>query len=173
MPTLFLDRDGVINRESRDFIRGPDDWVPIEGSLQAIAQAQQHGFRILVISNQSGLGRGLFGIRELNRIHARMQNELANLGARVEAFFFCPHVPDAGCGCRKPLPGLLLDAGQRLGIDLSKTTLIGDRETDAAAALSAGVRAMLVETGQHALQNSTKVPVHKNLAAAVESLLHC
>ncbi len=173
MPTLFLDRDGVINHESRDFIRGPDDWVPIEGSLQAIAQAQQHGFRILVISNQSGLGRGLFGIRELNRIHARMQNELANLGARVEAFFFCPHVPDAGCGCRKPLPGLLLDAGQRLGIDLSKTTLIGDRETDAAAALSAGVSTMLVETGQHELQNSMKVPVHKNLAAAVESLLQC
>ena len=150
MRTLFLDRDGVINEESPDFIRSPADWKPLPGSLEAIARARQAGFRIIVISNQSGIARGLLDIADLNAIHHRLIDDLAHFGGRIDAFFFCPHGPQDDCSCRKPKAGLLLNAQERLGIDLAKTPFIGDRISDLAAAKRAGAKPVLVRTGTHA-----------------------
>ncbi len=172
MPTLLIDRDGVINRDSADFIRSPADWQALPGSLEAIVRAQRAGFRIIVVSNQSGLARGLFSIADLHAIHRRVQDELERLGGRIDAFFFCPHGPDDGCECRKPLPGLLLSIQRRLGIDLATTAFVGDRLSDASAALSAGARPLLVRTGPAVLdEDDQRFEVFDDLAAAVDALL--
>ncbi len=147
MRTLLLDRDGVINQDSRDYIRSPNHWRALPGALEAMAKAQRAGFRLVVVSNQSGLARGLFGVRELNAIHQRLCDELARFGGRIEAFFFCPHLPQEDCSCRKPRAGLLVSLGERLGIDLACTAFIGDRVSDVRAAQSVGARPILVRTG--------------------------
>ena len=173
MPTLFLDRDGVINHDSTDFIKSAADWRPIAGSLEAIVRAQRHGFRIIVVSNQSGLGRGLFGIRALNQIHNRLQHELGRIGGRIDAFLFCPHHPEAGCTCRKPAPGLLHDAGTRLGIKLARATFIGDRMTDVAAATAAGIKPMIVASGLETPPEDAGLTIYSNLSEAIDALLTC
>lgn len=172
MRSLLLDRDGVINHDSRDFVRSPTDWRALPGSLDAIVRAQHAGYRIVVISNQSGLARGLLGIRDLNAIHQRLQDELSRIGGYVDAFFFCPHGPDAGCVCRKPEPGLITTVGQRLGIDLRDTPFIGDRLSDATAATRAGARGILVRTGLDDLPDDGHgFPIFDDLASAVTTLL--
>lgn len=176
MRSLLLDRDGVINRDSPDFIRRADDWQALPGSLAAIARAQRAGFRIIVISNQSGLARGLLDMPALNAIHARLNAELARHGATVEAYFFCPHGPHEGCTCRKPRAGLLEMIAARLGLDLAVTPFIGDRVSDAAAARAAGARPLLVRSGLEppdpvALARLGQVPVFDDLATAIEALL--
>jgi D-glycero-D-manno-heptose 1,7-bisphosphate phosphatase len=175
MRTLLIDRDGVINHDRPDFVRDPDDWLPVPGSLAAIARAQRAGFRIIVISNQSGIGRGLLDIAALNAIHARLIGALASHGARVDAFFFCPHAPEDGCACRKPRAGLLLAVKERLGLDLGDVAFIGDRRSDADAALAAGARPVLVRSGPEALDPAAlaaaAIPVYADLAAAVDGLL--
>lgn len=175
MRLLILDRDGVINRDSAAFIKSPEEWIPIPGSLKAIAHANQLGFRVVVISNQSGVARGLFDIGQLNKIHAHMLDEIARFGGRVEAVFFCPHGPDDDCECRKPRPGLLLDVGRRLGIDLKSAILVGDRETDMAAASAVGAKKILVKTGHgrealDSMNDLSGITVCDDLAGAVESL---
>lgn len=147
MRTLLLDRDGVINADSPDYIRSAEEWRALPGSLAAMARAQHAGMRIVVVSNQSGLGRGLFDIAALNGIHRRLAGELAQFGARVDAFFFCPHTPDDGCECRKPQAGLLRAIQQRLALEWKDVLVVGDRLSDAEAAQRAGVRAVLVESG--------------------------
>ncbi len=176
MRTLLLDRDGVINQDSRDYIRSPSHWRALPGALEAMARAQRAGFRLVVISNQSGLARGLFGIRELNAIHQRLCDELARFGGRVEAFFFCPHLPSENCNCRKPRAGLLLSLGERLGIDLARTTFIGDRVSDARAARAVGARPMLVRTGIDPINPEELAPcgpveIFDALPAAVAALV--
>lgn len=175
MRVLLLDRDGVINQDSADFIRSPADWHALPGSLAAIARAQRLGYHVIVVSNQSGLARGLFSMHDLNEIHARLCAELARFGGRVEAFFFCPHGPDDGCECRKPRAGLLLSLRERLGIDLARTPFIGDRLSDARAARSVGARAMLVRSGLDVphpqdLAGMDDVEVYDDLSAAVAAL---
>ena len=175
MRLLILDRDGVINEDSAQFIKSPEEWIPIPGSLEAIARANQLGFRVVVISNQSGLARGLFDIGQLNKIHAHMLGEITRFGGRIEAVFFCPHGPDDDCECRKPRPGLLADLGRRLNIDLGAAVLIGDRETDMAAAEAVGARKILVKTGhgQKALESIgdvSAITVCNDLADAVDRL---
>lgn len=176
MRTLLLDRDGVINQDSRDYIRAPSHWRALPGALEAMARAQRAGFRLVVVSNQSGLARGLFSIRELNAIHQRLCDELARFGGRVEAFFFCPHLPSENCNCRKPRAGLLLSLGERLGIDLTRTIFIGDRVSDVRAAMSVGARPMLVRTGIDPINPNELAPcgpveIFDALPAAVAALV--
>ena len=176
MRTLFLDRDGVINKESPDFIRSPADWKPLPGSLEAIARARQAGFRIIVISNQSGIARGLLDIATLNAIHHRLIDDLAHFGGHIDAFFFCPHGPQDDCSCRKPKAGLLLNAQERLGLDLAKTPFIGDRISDLAAAKCAGAKPILVRTGidvitQAELRDIGGVEIFDTLRDAVSAII--
>jgi len=175
MRMLILDRDGVINEDSDAFIKSPEEWVPIAGSLEAVAAANQKGYRVVVISNQSGLARGLFDVATLNRIHAKMLREIARFGGRIEAIYFCPHGPNDACGCRKPLPGMLTDLGRRLDTDLCTATLIGDRETDLAAGIAVGATPVLVRTGHgeetlSKLDHTSDIAVYDDLAAAVAGL---
>ena len=176
MRTLLIDRDGVINQDSRDYVRSPSHWRALPGALEAMALAQRAGFRLVVISNQSGLARGLFSIHDLNAIHQRLCDELARFGGRVEAFFFCPHGPQDDCDCRKPRAGLLLSLRERLGIDLARASFIGDRVSDARAALTAGARPILVRTGLDPLNSAEvaacgAVEVYDDLRAAIAALL--
>jgi D-glycero-D-manno-heptose 1,7-bisphosphate phosphatase len=172
---LILDRDGVINHDSDAFIKSPEEWIPIPGSLEAIAHANRLGYRVVVISNQSGLARGVFDIGQLNKIHAHMLDEIARCGGWVEAVFFCPHGPHDGCACRKPRPGLLIDLGRRLGVDLKSAFLVGDRETDMAAAGAVGAGKILVKTGHgrkafESIGDLSDITVCNDLAGAVERL---
>ncbi|MGD9602063.1 MAG: D-glycero-beta-D-manno-heptose 1,7-bisphosphate 7-phosphatase [Gammaproteobacteria bacterium] len=172
---LILDRDGVINEDSPDFIKCPEEWIPVPGSLQAIGAATQAGFHIAVVSNQSGLGRGLFAIEDLHRVHARLLHEAERHGGRIDAIFYCPHRPDDHCACRKPQPGLLLAAAARSGLALAHAVMIGDRESDVAAARAAGVLPVLVRTGHGAvtaaaLEDDPDLCIYPDLAYAVDAL---
>jgi D-glycero-D-manno-heptose 1,7-bisphosphate phosphatase len=172
---LILDRDGVINQDSAEFIKSPQEWIPIPGSLQAIAQANQLGFRVVVVSNQSGLARGLFDIGQLNKIHSTMLNQVMQYGGRIDAVFFCPHGPDDGCSCRKPLPGLRLNLAQRTEVDWGSTFVVGDRESDMLAASAVGARKILVKTGHGvrtmaSMQDLSDILVCDDLASAVDQL---
>jgi len=139
MRSLLLDRDGVINHDSRSFIRSADEWRPLPGSLEAIARACRAGYRVIVVSNQSGVARRLLSVRDLNAIHARLIGELADHGGRVEAFFYCPHGPDDGCACRKPATGLLTRSLAANTLDLERSAVVGDRETDTRLAEAIGI----------------------------------
>jgi D-glycero-D-manno-heptose 1,7-bisphosphate phosphatase len=172
---IVLDRDGVINEDSDAYIKSPAEWRPIPGSLEAIARLKRAGYLVAVASNQSGIGRRLFDIRALNAIHARMRRELAAVGGRIDAIFYCPHHPEAGCSCRKPLPGLFLEIAERFQISLSQVPAVGDSLRDLHAARAAGARPLLVLTGKgqgaRSEAEAMGVPVYANLAEAVESIL--
>ena len=173
---VILDRDGVINQDSDDYIKSADEWIPIEGSLEAIARLNQAGILVAVASNQSGLGRGLFTPQDLNRMHAKFQRLLARIGGHVDAIFFCPHTPDAGCECRKPAPGLLRSVSLRFGLPLNSVPFIGDSKSDVEAAQAARARPVLVRTGKGVrtltdnpgLEN---LPCYADLGEAVDALL--
>ena len=176
MKLIILDRDGVINHDSDDFIKSADEWLPISGSLEAIARLYLNGYRIIVISNQSGLARGKFNIEALNTIHDKMHRMLAGYGGVIEAIFFCPHSPDDGCGCRKPKPGLYLEVAKRLRIKLNNVFAVGDKLSDIHAATAGGAKPVLVRTGHGRLVADDGavpdgVPVFDDLAAFVERLL--
>ena len=130
MKLAILDRDGTINADSDDFIKTPDEWVPLPGALEAIARLNHAGWHVAVVSNQSGLGRGLFDVASLNLIHARMHKQLAARGGRIDAVFYCPHGPEEGCTCRKPLPGLFEQIRDRYGIELKGVPTVGDSLRD-------------------------------------------
>ncbi len=177
MKLIILDRDGVINQDSDDYIKSLEEWVPIPGSLDAMARLYHGGYRIAIASNQSGLGRGLFSIDDLNAIHRKLARELGSQGAQVEAIFFCPHAPDAKCACRKPLPGLLHEIASRLQIDLAGVPCIGDSWRDLESAQAAGASPILVRTGngQNTCVNHAgeldNIPIFADLSAAADFLL--
>jgi D-glycero-D-manno-heptose 1,7-bisphosphate phosphatase len=176
MKLVILDRDGVINFDSDQFIKNPQEWKPIPGSLEAIAQLNQAGFRVVVASNQSGIGRGLFDMAMLNAIHAKMHKLAALAGGRIDAVFFCPHPADSRCQCRKPKTGLFLDIAARLHLDLKDVPAVGDALRDIQAALKAGARPMLVKTGkgQRTLDSGelpAGVPVFDNLLVAAQAII--
>jgi len=148
MKLIILDRDGTINEDSDDYIKSPAEWRPIKGSLEAIARLTQADYRIIVATNQSGIARGLFDARTLFEIHDTMLRGLAPLGGRVDAFFFCPHAADAGCPCRKPQPGMLLEVGRRFNVALDGVYMVGDAQRDMDAAAAAGAMPVLVLTGK-------------------------
>jgi D-glycero-D-manno-heptose 1,7-bisphosphate phosphatase len=141
MRLLIVDRDGVINEESAEFIKTPEEWRPLPGSIEALAAASQMGFRIFIVSNQSGIARGLIEISQLQRIHTKLINEVQRLGGRIDAILFCPHGPDEGCRCRKPRPGMLESIALRTGAPLNEAIFVGDRLSDLEAARAVGARA--------------------------------
>ncbi len=174
-PLVILDRDGVINEDSDAYIKSAAEWRPVPGSLEAIARFNRAGYTVVVASNQSGLGRKLFDLRALGAIHARMRKELAAAGGRIDAIFFCPHHPDAGCSCRKPADGLFRQIAERFQISLAGVPAIGDSLRDLQAARSAGAMPMLVLTGKGAgaqmAAEAEGVPVYGNLEAACDAIL--
>ncbi len=145
---IVLDRDGVINYDSDEFIKSPDEWIPIPGSLEAIARLSHAGYRVVVATNQSGIGRGLFDISTLNAIHNKMHRALAVAGGRIDAVFFCPHSGDSQCECRKPRAGMLREIGSRFGVDLTGVPALGDSLRDLQAAEVVGAQPMLMLTGK-------------------------
>lgn len=148
MRWVILDRDGVVNHDSEAFIRAPEQWHPIPGSLEAIAALTREGWRVTVATNQSGIARGLLDEPTLERIHARLRAAVAAAGGRIEAIAYCPHGPDAGCPCRKPRPGLYRQLAARLGAGLQGVPVIGDSQRDLEAARAVGARPILVRTGK-------------------------
>lgn len=178
MKLIVLDRDGVINHDSDAYIKKPDEWQPIEGSLEAIARLNHGGYVVAIASNQSGLARGYFDIDTLTAIHRKMEEMLAKIGGRIDAIFYCPHGPDDGCSCRKPKPGMLLEIGQRFNVPLKDVIFIGDSVTDIKAATNADANAVLVRTGKGSkaekiiqAEADLSVPVYDDLASAVEAIL--
>jgi D-glycero-D-manno-heptose 1,7-bisphosphate phosphatase len=148
MKLIILDRDGVINLDSDKFIKTPGEWLPIAGSLEAIARLNQAGFRVVVATNQSGVGRGLFDMSTLNAIHDKMHKAAALVGARVDAIFFCPHTSDAHCTCRKPKPGMFEEIAARYNTNLKNVPVVGDSLRDLQAGVAVGALPYLVLTGK-------------------------
>ena len=148
MKLVILDRDGVINFDSDQFIKTPAEWKPIPGSLEAIARLNHMGYRVVIASNQSGVGRGLFDMGMLNAINEKMYRALMHVGGRVDALFYCPHAADSNCECRKPKPGMLVDISQRFNVDLAGVPAVGDSLRDLQAAQAVGAQPMLVLTGK-------------------------
>jgi D-glycero-D-manno-heptose 1,7-bisphosphate phosphatase len=177
-PFIILDRDGVINEESSAYIKSPEEWIPIPGSLEAIGALKTAGYTVVIASNQSGLKHGLFDSKTLEAIHAKMQQALALQGAQIDGIFFCPHHDSDNCDCRKPKPGLLHQIAAHFNIDFSQQNvcMIGDSLRDLEAALSAGCTPILVLTGNGRKTRATlpkhlaQVAVYPDLKAAVEAL---
>jgi len=150
MKLVILDRDGVINYDSDQFIKNPDEWKPIPGSLEAIARLNQAGYRVVVATNQSGIGRGLFDMPTLNAIHDKMHKSLAQVGGRIDAIFFCPHTSESNCACRKPKSGMIEEIALRYGVSLKGVPAVGDSLRDLEAAARLEAQPYLVLTGKGA-----------------------
>ncbi|MFO1199003.1 MAG: D-glycero-beta-D-manno-heptose 1,7-bisphosphate 7-phosphatase [Burkholderiaceae bacterium] len=148
MKLIILDRDGVINHDSDAYIKSPDEWQPLPGSMDAIARLTKAGFRIAVATNQSGVGRGLFDLATLSAIHAKMHASVTSAGGRIDAVFFCPHAADSNCNCRKPKPGMIQEVLRRFGAAPGEVWVVGDALRDLQAAASIGCRPVLVLTGK-------------------------
>ncbi len=174
---VILDRDGVINRDSPEFVKSPDEWQPLPGSIEAIAALSKAGFTVAVASNQSGLARGLFDRNALRAMHRKLRRLVAARGGRVDRIVVCPHGPGDGCGCRKPAPGLYLRLAKHYGTPLDGTPAIGDSLRDLEAARAAGATPLLVRTGNGRKTESAlppelrRVAVYDDLAAAAAALI--
>jgi D-glycero-D-manno-heptose 1,7-bisphosphate phosphatase len=180
MKLVILDRDGTINADRDDYVKTPEEWVALPGAMEAIARLNHAGWHTVIATNQSGLGRGLFDMTTLNAMHAKLNKELAVAGGRIDAVFFCPHAPSEHCACRKPLPGLFMQIGERFGVELSDVIAVGDSLRDLQAAAAAGCQTHLVRTGKSdparldaagAAQLAASVPgtvVHADLASFAE-----
>ena len=147
---IILDRDGVINRDSRDFVKSPDEWLPLPGSIEAIARLSKAGYTLAVASNQSGLARGLFDRDALEAMHDKLRGLVDDAGGRIDHIVVCPHGPDDGCDCRKPKPGLLEQLAEHFGQELDGVIVVGDSLRDLQAAAAVNARPILVRTGNGA-----------------------
>jgi D-glycero-D-manno-heptose 1,7-bisphosphate phosphatase len=178
---IILDRDGTINEDRDDYVKSPEEWVPIPGALEAIARLNHAGWHTVVATNQSGLGRGLFDVATLNAMHLKMNQLLAKQGGRIDAVFFCPHAPADACQCRKPLSGLFEQIGERFGVVLADVPVVGDTQRDLQAGVVLGCQPHLVRTGKAARLNLDEIAelcaavpgtmVHADLAAFAEHLI--
>jgi D-glycero-D-manno-heptose 1,7-bisphosphate phosphatase len=173
---IILDRDGVINHDSDDYIKSPEEWIPIDGSIDAIAALKHAGYRVAVATNQSGLGRGYFDLATLEAMHEKLHGLLAEHGVEIDGIFYCPHAPDDHCDCRKPKPGLLHLIRDAFDIDLEDTFFIGDSISDLKAARSVGARPVLVRTGKGErtlakLDSNDMVPVYDDLQTFTREFL--
>ena len=178
---IILDRDGTINEDRDDFVKTPDEWVPIPGALEAIARLNHAGWHTVIATNQSGLGRGTFDMATLNAMHVKMNQMLAKQGGRIDAVFFCPHSPEDACSCRKPLPGLFEQIGERFGVALRDVPVVGDSLRDLQAGVAVGCQPHLVRTGKGAHLDDAQIDalraqvpgtrVHADLAAFAEHLI--
>ena len=176
MALIILDRDGVINEDSDEYIKSPEEWRAIPGSLQAIAQLTRHNYQVVVVTNQSGIGRRKFTIDDLNAIHMKMVSHLSQYGGVIDAIFFCPHTPRDDCSCRKPKPGLYNQVSERLRLSLTKVYCVGDKMTDIKAIRSAGGKPVLVKTGkgQQEIDDGkvpSGIPIYQSLANFVDELI--
>jgi len=173
MKLVILDRNGTINVHREDFVKSDIEWTPLPGALEAVARLNHAGWHVVVASNQSGLGRGLFDVASLNAMHSKMHKMLAAQGGRIDAVFYCPHSPDEGCQCRKPLSGLFEQIGERFGVDLKTTHVVGDAPRDLQGGAAAGCQPHLVLTGKGEALRGKPLPadyppdtvVHQDLAA--------
>lgn len=175
MKLVILDRDGVINYDSEEFIKNPDEWRPIPGSLDAIARLTQSGWRVVVATNQSGVGRGLLDMASLNAIHAKMHRAVNQAGGRIEAVFYCPDTDESHSPCRKPNPGMFYAIAERLNVALEQAPCVGDSLRDLQAAAAVGARPILVLTGKgRKTRAAGKLPegteVYPDLAAVAQAL---
>lgn len=176
---IVLDRDGTINHDSDDYVKSPEEWVALPGAIEAMARLHHAGWHLVIASNQSGLGRGLFDVATLNQMHDKLNKALAAAGGRVDAIFYCPHTPDDHCQCRKPLPGLFEQIGERFGVQLSEVHAVGDTLRDAQAAAAVGCQTHLVRTGKSEILTQDTLPekfppgtqVHADLSAFADWLL--
>ena len=176
---VILDRDGTINQDSDDYVKSAEEWMPLPGALEAIARLNHAGWHVVVASNQSGLGRGLFDVAALNAMHAKMHKMLAAVGGRIDAVFYCPHSPDETCNCRKPLPGLFEQIGERYGMDLKGVHTVGDTLRDLQAGAAVGCATHLVHTGKGEKLKGEPLPAdfpphtvaHADLVAFVDWLM--
>jgi D-glycero-D-manno-heptose 1,7-bisphosphate phosphatase len=150
MKLIILDRDGTINFDRDDSVKSPEQWLPLPGALEAIARLNQAGWHVVVASNQSGIGRGLFDVATLNAMHAKMHKLLATVGGKMDAVFYCPHTPEDACDCRKPAPGLFRQILDRYGVDAQETVVhvVGDASRDLQAAVAVHCQPHLVLTGK-------------------------
>ena len=176
MKLVILDRDGVINQDSDQFIKNTTEWKPIPGSLEAIAKLNHAGYRVVVASNQSGIGRGLLDMGALNAINDKMYRVLAQVGGRIDALFYCPHAAEANCECRKPKAGMFIDISQRFNVDLAGVPSVGDSLRDLQAAASVGAQPMLVLSGKGTRTQAAGglpegTPVFADLAEAVRHIV--
>lgn len=180
MKLVILDRDGTINVDSDEYVKSADEWTPLPGALEAIARLNHAGWHVAVASNQSGLGRGLFDVAALNAMHAKMHKQVANLGGRIDAIFFCPHAPEDQCSCRKPASGLFEQIGERFGVDLAGVPAVGDSARDLQAGAAAGCEPHLVLTGKGGSYRHRALPetfpagtrTHEDLGAFAEYLIN-
>lgn len=175
MKLVILDRDGVINHDSDAFIKTPDEWKPIPGSLEAIARLTQAGYRVVVATNQAGIGRGLLDMAALNAINDKMWKAAIQAGGRIDAMFFCPHTNADECDCRKPATGMFKEISQRFGLELNGVPAIGDSMRDLQAAAAVGAIPVLVLTGKgKKTKAGGELPentlIFRDLAAAVDAL---
>ena len=175
---VILDRDGTINQDSDDYVKSVDEWIPLPGALQAIARLSHAGYRVVVVTNQSGIGRGIFDMATLNAMHNKMRCLLATEGGRIDAIFYCPHLPDEGCCCRKPLPGLFEEVAQRYQTSLQGVAAVGDSLRDLEAAVQSGATPFLVRTGKGKItEEKGGLPeatvVFDDLSAFVDDFLQC
>ena len=176
MKLIILDRDGVINQDSADFIKNPNEWIPIPDSLESIARLNQHGFSVIIATNQSGIGRGLFDIETMNAINKKMLDLLAQVGGHIDAIFYCPHTEDVNCKCRKPKSGMLEEISTRFGVNLKNTPAVGDATRDLEAYQSVGAQPILVKTGKGEDTFVSKAYpkntwIFNNLSQAVDKIL--
>lgn len=176
MKLIILDRDGVINEDSDAYIKSPDEFIPIPGSLEAIARLNHAGYLVMIATNQSGIARGYFTMDTLNQIHDKLKRLLNAYGGRFDGIFFCPHSPEDNCHCRKPKPGLYEEIAHRLHTDLTAVPVVGDSLRDLQAAQTVGAIPVLVRTGkgERTLANGEGlhgIPVYADLAAYVDDLL--
>lgn len=176
---LILDRDGTINHDSADYIKSADEWLPLPGALEAIARLNHAGWHVVLASNQSGLGRGLFEVSDLNAIHTKMHQQLQAMGGRIDAVFYCPHTPDDACPCRKPAPGLFEQISDRYAMELKGVPVVGDSARDLLAGVAVGCEPHLVLTGNAQALRGSSLPstfppqtqVHEDLSAFADYLL--
>jgi D-glycero-D-manno-heptose 1,7-bisphosphate phosphatase len=172
---VLLDRDGVINEDSVDFIKSPEEWHPIAGSLEAIAMLNKQGYEVAVVTNQSGLARGLFDETTLSAIHEKMRRLVSQKGGRIASIYYCPHGPESACDCRKPKSGLLEKFALENTVDLKSVYVVGDSLRDIQAAQAANAKPVLVLTGKglNTLSNNPKlsIPVFENLYDAAQFIL--
>ncbi|HXZ48388.1 MAG TPA: D-glycero-beta-D-manno-heptose 1,7-bisphosphate 7-phosphatase [Usitatibacter sp.] len=176
MKLAILDRDGVINVDSDQYIKSPAEWRPIPGSIEAIARLNQGGFRVVVASNQSGIGRGLLDMATLNAINDKMMEMVFRHGGRIDALFFCPHTELDGCNCRKPRTGMLEEIAARFHTELKGVPCVGDSLRDLQAAEGVGAQPILVLTGKGRLTRDAgglprRTLVFEDLAGATDHLI--
>jgi len=178
---IILGRDGILNEFREDHIKAPEEWVAVPGALEAVSRLNHAGWHVVVATNQAGIGRGMIDMAAVNAVHAHMMRNLQQLGGRIDAVFFCPHTPEDGCDCRKPLPGLMHSIGERYGVDLAMVPMVGDTLRDLQAAQAAGGEPHLVRTGRAAALDADEVAriveqvpgtfVHRDLAELAAHLL--